>query len=738
MPASAESQEGLERLHLYVEAEALRASALHRLVASSIAIGLVWYLYVAAILEALSLRTASGPVALVLGSLLAYRILDRRSFQAGAYTYVGAVAISICCAAWASGSPTFLLFLALAVGITSLLVGPTAGFVAAIAVAALPSLASLRMPLLLPRTTAVLAAILAFLTALLLWVAMYPLRMALYWAWASYEQAQRQTSELREHRGRLNATLKDLDAAYRRLEAMASELERARQAAVEARRLKAEFAANISHELRTPLNLIVGFSEMMALSPRAYGDQPLPPAYRGDVQAIYYNAQHLSGLIDDVLDLSRIEAGRMGLVRERLSLAEVVAEATAAAGQLLSGKGLYLRTAIPSSLPGVEADRTRLRQVLINLLNNAARFTDQGGVTISAVSDERDVTLSVADTGVGIAEEDLPKIFEAFSQLDGSIRRRSAGAGLGLAISKRFVELHGGRMWVESRPGQGTTFHFSLPIREELGFRGLPPASDTWARLAPAQVPEQTLVVAGEEGAAQLLRRYLDGVRVLPAADGEAARQLALAERASAVVLVAPPGDGVWGQAAKLGATLPGLPVGVCSLRSEESLPGVSAYLLKPVTQERFLAALAALGDGVHSVLLVDDDPEVVRLLDHMVRLAPRAYRVLRAYGGAQALEVLRRRRPQAMVLDLMMPEVDGYAVLEEMRADPHLQDVRTIVVTALGREEQVVRASLMGVTRSDGLSLDELTRCLKTSLEVLRGAPSSHSEPGQPEASAG
>ncbi len=736
------SPQGSAKWPYYEDILWLRINALRRLIAASIVIGVLWYAYLGAVLELTNPAAWSGSIVLTASSLLAQWLLQRRGFPSATTIYVLGVALSIILAAWVHADPSFLLLLALVVGIAGLLMSPAMGFLtAALTSAALVISTQVLPPSFIPLSVVWKTAIFSWLMALLLWIAMYPLRMTLHWAWVSYERAREQSEALREHRGQLSRTLKDLDLAYRRLETMAIELERARRAADEARRLKAEFAANISHELRTPLNLIIGFSEMMALAPHTYGE-PLPPAYRGDVQAIYRNAKHLSNLIDDVLDLSQIEAGRMGLVKEPISILKVIEEATATVIHLFESKGLSLTVEAPEDLPIVQADRTRIRQVLINLLNNAVRFTDEGGVTITVTSNDHEVTVAVADTGIGIAEEDLPKVFEEFRQLDGSIRRRVGGSGLGLAISKKFVELHGGRMWVKSKAGQGATFFFSLPLREELVISNLRPEWESWAQLLPSKEGQRTLVVIDPEpGTARLFARYLDGYRVLHAADEDKARQLAAHEPVHALVVISSSGEAGWIRLRQAREGLPNIPVVVCTLRGGtrgDRLPGVITYLVKPVTRDQFLTALSHLGRNVRSLLIVDDDPEVVRLLVRMVQVAPRPYQVWRAYGGAQALDLLRQHRPDAVILDLLMPEVDGYTVLEHMQANEHLRGIPVIVVTAKGQEEEaVITAGLVGITRREGMSIGELMRCLKSSLDALRSPTLVHTAPAQSEAPA-
>ena len=345
----------------------------------------------------------------------------------------------------------FLLFFSLVVTGGAML-SPPLGFLAAgLSTGCTYALRALDASLLPPLA-------LLWLTAFMGWLSSRGLYTVLDWAWSSQQRANQLLEELRDRRGELNRTLVALTEANRRLKRTGRELALARQRADEARRLKEQFAANISHELRTPLNLILGFSEMMYLSPDVYGEMEWPSTLRRDVHQIYRSSRQLMDLINDVLDLSRIDAVRMPIHSEPSDLAEIIREAVETASDLFRGRVLDVRVEMPPELPPLNLDRTRIRQVLLNLLNNAARFTQHGHIIVSAERNEREVVVSVADTGVGIPAEELPAIFEEFHQVDMSLRRRQEGAGLGLAISKRFVELHNGRIWAESQAGEGSTF----------------------------------------------------------------------------------------------------------------------------------------------------------------------------------------------------------------------------------------------------------------------------------------
>ena len=336
---------------------------------------------------------------------------------------------------------------------------------------------------------------------------------ATQWSFYSYREARERVEEARNQRLELAQIQEDLLKANGELARMADRLRTVSRAAEEARQTKEEFVANVSHELRTPLNMIIGFSEMITQAPQVYGER-LPAALLADITAIQRNSRHLSKLVDDVLDLSQIDAGRMTLSRDWTDLRDVIGEAIAAVTVLYDSKHLYLRAEIADDLPGVYCDETRIRQVLLNLLSNSGRFTARGGVTIRAGRQDGKVVVNVTDTGPGIAEEDQARLFQPFQQLDSSIRRQHGGSGLGLSISRRFVDMHGGKMWLESTLGEGTTFFFSLPIEDPmpiaLGARGdaqrwfnryrrYMPRTRGWKAPDPELVPRYVVL---EEGAA--------------------------------------------------------------------------------------------------------------------------------------------------------------------------------------------------------------------------------------------
>jgi signal transduction histidine kinase/CheY-like chemotaxis protein len=713
--------------------EWLQAVTLRQVAIACLVLGWLWWLMV---LQADALRPWAAPLALVATGGASWRACVRLPYRYAAWLFTLALSATVVVVVVTHPEAPGLVLVALVAGAAGLLISPALGLAVAGFCALTLAIAALRgtVPINLAATTAGMTAAVALLAR----AASEPLRTVLAWSWNSYEQARIKTDALMKQRGELQRTLKDLNQAYDRMEKMSAELERARQAAVEARRLKAQFAANVSHELRTPLNLIIGFSEMMFLAPQTYGGVPLPAPYRGDVEAIFRSAKHLSQLIDDVLDLSQVEAGRMGLVKEPLMLADVAQEAANTVYHLFERKGLSLRVEQADGVPPVLADRTRIRQVLMNLLNNASRFTDQGGVVITITHDEQAEVVAVKDSGVGITPADMPKVFEEFRQLDGSTRRRQGGSGLGLAISRRFVELHGGRMWVESRgiPGEGSTFRFNLPLEEGQTIISSPASWETWARpTRPAG--ERTVIVIDHTGhGRRLFERFLVGYRVLTVGTPAEAEALGLDEPVHAYIVVEE-GDptGAPLSIPKL-AGVADVPLIYCRIKQDERTEdnlGVAAYMVKPILRERFLAALRELGPHCRNILLADDEPEVIRMLARMIRSDSRRYVVRHAYDGLEAWQILQKYRPDAIILDLLMPKMDGYGLLQKMRGEPRLRDIPVIVITAGGSDRESMTASLVALTRPANLSVGEMMRYLQAGIDALRPPPLLHTEPEQP-----
>ena len=502
-------------------------------------------------------------------------------------------------------------------------------------------------------------------------------------------------------------------------------------------RLKSQFLANMSHELRTPLNSIIGFSRVILKGI----DGPITEQQRQDLEAIFNSGQHLLGLINDILDISKIEAGKMELVFEPTDLQEIIRGVMSTAIALVKDKPIELQQSVPADLPTVIADGRRVRQVLLNLVSNAAKFTDQGFIRVEAKVEGDDVVISVSDSGIGIPPEKLPHIFEAFTQVDASPSRKYGGTGLGLTISKSFIELHGGRIWVESELGKGSTFTFTLPIQGPSQIRpeAEPKAEETPSEEVPSPVPEMpgrvVLCVDDDEGVITLFRRYLDkqGYQVVGLSDPFRVVEEARRIRPFAITLdVMMPGKDGWQviQELKADPETRDIPVVVCSIVSEKGRGlslGAADYLVKPILEQDLISALDRLDreEGRHRVLVVDDQPDDRNLLRRMIE-TQEGYEVIEAGSGQEAVLLVHQRRPHIIILDLLMPEMDGFAVLEALKADESTRAIPIIVVTAkelTERDRQLLNHRIEALIQKGVLRREELLEDVAAALRKLERA---------------
>lgn len=550
------------------------------------------------------------------------------------------------------------------------------------------------------------------------WLSARNLHIALDWVWSGYERASYNERLAREREAELRRVLKALDEATYRLERANHMLTLARDQAEEARRLKQHFAQTISHELRTPLNLIVGYTELMARSPDYYG-APLPPAYLRDLSVVYRSACHLQSLVNDVLDLARIEAAQMAISREETDPAMLVREAAAIARGLIESRGLELRVEIEPELPRLWLDHTRIRQVLFNLLNNAARFTEQGSVTVRASRSEDGVLFQVADTGIGIPEDQIPRLFEEFGQLESGTKRRHDGVGLGLAISRGFVELHGGRIWAESKVGRGSTFYVHLPLRR-------PDTS------APVQVQSLDhtsgasrilLVVTRNAAAAALLARYVRGGRTMVVHDLETAKRVA-SQVLPHTVVIDSSSETLDAAGLERVARTWGLPHAIfvaCPFpdgRSCRSRLDAQAYLVKPITQQHLWDVLRRFGGEVNRILLVDDDRDFARLVARLLDNPLRRYQVTAVHSGRECLAAVSECRPDLILLDLRLPDMSGVDVLAALHSHAAWREIPVVVVSAQDEVDPNQHVSHVVVVRGSGMAVGEVVRWVQVAFD--------------------
>jgi signal transduction histidine kinase/DNA-binding response OmpR family regulator len=617
---------------------------------------------------------------------------------------------------------------------------PVALLVAAIASATILHKASAPPAWPVDATVQVLAMIWA--STLTAWLATRNLYTTLHWAWESQQRATSNLAEARRHRGELAGALRQLEDAAYRLERLNYALNWARLEADEARRVKAQFAAHVSHELRTPINLIVGFADMMLNVPQAYGGARLPIAYQADLQSLHRSATHLQGMIDDILDLSQLDAKEMPLLREFVDVRTVVLDAVGVIRQLLERKRLRLEVVVDAAVGTAHLDALRIRQILLNLLSNAARHTASGGVTVTCWREADRVRISVADTGEGIDPREIPRLFDAFHRLSPPSSGLHEGWGLGLAICKQFIELHGGTIEAASDgvPGRGTTFTITLPAHAPAGdARPDPAGSIRVERWSPTAPPAGGVVVLeSDPHTAALYRRHLGDYEVHVAADRPEALSIARSVGAQALLVNTgwSDGDPGWLVEWRAVAADEGLRIIGCPMPGGQ-LPahvGLDGYLVKPVTREQLLEAVRRVRPGARTVAVIDDDPHMIRMLSRMLRSDRDGLRVVRAYDGDEGLELIRRVRPDLVLLDVMMPRLDGPALLRTIRSEEALADVAVVGLSAKDATEvwPVPAGRVLALVADRGLTPTQVLRSVRSLLETLPPAEVARTAPAR------
>jgi signal transduction histidine kinase/CheY-like chemotaxis protein len=456
---------------------------------------------------------------------------------------------------------------------------------------------------------------------------------------------------------------------------------------------KSQFLANMSHELRTPLNAIIGYSEMLQEEAEDLGQEGFLP----DLNNIHVAGKHLLSLINDILDLSKIEAGKMDLFLESFDIAKVVADVATTIQPLVAKNANALHVDCGDDLGAMRADLVKVRQALFNLLSNACKFTERGAITLTVSGETADrvswIIFRVNDTGIGMTPEQMGKLFQAFSQADASTTRQFGGTGLGLAISRKFCQMMGGDITVESTFGKGSTFTIRLPVRAADAEAGAeaPTEKRPVSATAVAETAPTVLVIDDDLTVHDLMRRFLskEGLRMVAAADGKEGLRLAKELRPDAITLdVLMPGMDGWAVLAALKAdpALANIPVIMITIADEKQVGyslGVTDYLTKPVDWKRLTSILRQYqrADAACRVLLVEDDAHTRKMFRS--RLEKQGWPVTEAENGRVALEHMAESLPDLILLDLMMPEMDGFQFLDHVRAREGWRSIPIIIVTA-------------------------------------------------------
>ncbi|HDN28020.1 MAG TPA: response regulator [Thioploca sp.] len=529
----------------------------------------------------------------------------------------------------------------------------------------------------------------------------------------------------------LNKEMSERRQAENQLRENAAELQKAAEIAQTANRAKSQFLANMSHELRTPLNAIMGYSEMLEEESIDMAQEELV----NDVQKIYAAAKHLLSLINEVLDISKIEAGKMELFIESFDLAQVISDVVATIKPLVQQNSNIFEVKYDESIGMMHADLTKVRQILFNLLSNAAKFTQEGLITLSVNRESRSQTDSVSfrieDQGIGMTLSQREKLFEPFTQADASTTRQYGGTGLGLTISKYFTEMMGGGIAVESQLGQGSTFTVHLPAYvatiSPTVFKGM-------ASLTPA-LPKNgntVLVIDDDTTVQELLHTYLSkqGYHVVTATGGQEGLELAKQIQPDAILLdVMMPGMDGWMvlSALKNEPDLAMIPVIIVSIIEDKNLGyslGAASVLPKPINREQLQTVLNKYLDVQQPgqrVMLVEDDAVTQNMMDSLLKKAGLV--VLKAANGRSALEQLHHQLPDLILLDLMMPEMDGFELVARLQENPQWRTIPVVVLTAKDitqADRQLLNNHVISIFEKGAYHTHELLEEIRKSLVTV------------------
>lgn len=497
----------------------------------------------------------------------------------------------------------------------------------------------------------------------------------------------------RDRQGELNRTVKALRAANEKLLRMQTALVRAQREAEAAKRAKEQFAANISHELRTPLNIIVGFSEVLFFSPRVYGKSDWPPALRTDIAHIYHNSYHLANMINDVLDLSRLNKSEFSLSLEGCFAGELLNSAITILEETFVSRNITIYTDIAPAMPELTVDMTRIRQVLINLLTNAINFSDIGSSIFIQIKYDDFIeafVFSIRDEGIGIAQKDHQHIFEEFYQIDSKLSKKHQGAGLGLAISKQLVEAHNGKIWVESDLGQGANFYFTIPTKKNYELASTSPKPLNKPVISKSNSTEKSpivLVYDATDDIVDRLRNKNDKIDFVHITNTQNWEDHCENYQPQAIVFNANCHEPIATQAL---VDIPLIEYKLFDNKWSEKFLSVQKCLNKPITSVELESALAEIG-YVKRVVIIDDNRGFCQLVERMLQTFKQSFEVKHAYDPNRGLHLIKTFQPDVIILDLIIEQdSDGFELINTLQNTSELSEIPIIVISAFTFDEAI------------------------------------------------
>jgi len=578
-----------------------------------------------------------------------------------------------------------------------------------------------------------------FVTIVLIWFAalitgggFFYVERALNQASSDHDRLQSLLVEARGQQQRLFEALEDLEHANRQLTLLYDKNISLRKIAEEATEAKSIYIARVSHEIRTPLNIILGLTESIIENHEEYEDE-LPLDLVNDIRVIRRNSEHLLEMVNDVLDLTQAGASRLILRKEWMDIGDEIENSLEIVLPLARKKKLSLRFEPATPLPQIYCDRTRIRQVVLNLLSNAVRYTEKGEVSVWAMADEKWLTIQVRDTGPGVDPADSEQIFEPFYRGTIGAPPESIGTGLGLSVCRQLVELHGGKIWVESRLNKGATFAFNLPVVTD-GDIGSSPVrfiNEEWVWVEHRRKQAVTLSAPNKKrimvcGPKDLLNSANNGLgrKAEVQAVETVAELIEEVDKAPAHLIVIN-AQNINELSPKLQETakyIKDTPIIGClfaSLHEQVVKAGAIDYVQKPFSNRRLRQAVAQVEPYPRRILVIDDNIEVQRLIVRVLTTESETTQYLLAENGQQALEIARRKKPDLILLDLALPQMDGWQFLSHLRNEEDLCDIPVILVSAHDLSESPARSKMVVLADVDGMSMEKFLGLVTGSLDL-------------------